>query len=144
MQNPVLFTPQPSTCTEVHATARCGFPSPAEDLGQARIDLNQVLVRQPDATFYMRVRGDSMQDAGICDGDFIIVDRSLDAKHGDIVVAVVDGEFTVKTLYRKAGRISLQPANPTFPEIRLQEGQELVIWGVVTWSFKRQLQRVSP
>ncbi len=85
----------------------------------------------------MRVRGPSMRDAGIEDGDYVIVDRSLEARHGDIVVAVVDSEFTVKTLHRKRGLVRLMAANPTFPNIELRDGQELVIWGVVTWTLKQ-------
>lgn len=136
MQKPILLSEQAVTCTRVKDTVRCGFPSPAEGLGQSRIDLNHILIRQPEATFYMQVRGESMRDAGIADGDFIIVDRSIEARHGDIVVAVVDGEFTVKTLCRTRERTSLQPANPDFTEMHLQEGQEMQIWGVVTWTFR--------
>lgn len=85
----------------------------------------------------MRVRGESMRDAGISDGDYVIVDRSLDPRHGDIVMAVVDGEFTVKTLFKKRDMVRLAAANPAFPDIELRDGQELVIWGVVTWTLKQ-------
>ncbi|WHQ45912.1 LexA family protein [Alcaligenes faecalis] len=119
------------------ATVQCGFPSPAEDHAQERLDLNQLLINQVDATFFMRVRGPSMRDAGIDDGDYVVVDRSLEAKHGSIIVAVVDGEFTVKQLYRKGHTVRLIAANPTFPNIELKPGQELTVWGVVTWTLKR-------
>lgn len=132
-----------ASCWKIEATTQCGFPSPAEDHAQKRIDLNEVLIHQPDATFYMRVRGDSMRDAGIDDGDYVIVDRSLTARHSDIVLAVVDQEFTIKTLFRKRGVVRLVAANPTFPDIVLRDGQELVIWGVVTWTLK-QHRRALP
>ncbi|WP_323011522.1 translesion error-prone DNA polymerase V autoproteolytic subunit [Castellaniella sp.] len=137
MSAPLPFQPNPAICWATVATTQCGFPSPADDHTQQRIDLNRILIHQPDATFYMRVRGPSMRDAGIEDGDYVIVDRSLEARHGDIVVAVVDSEFTVKTLHRKRGLVRLMAANPTFPNIELRDGQELVIWGVVTWTLKQ-------
>ena len=127
----------PAPCWSLDATAQCGFPSPAEDHTQKRIDLNDVLIHQPNATFFMRVRGESMRDAGINDGDYVIVDRSLEPRHGDIVLAVVDTEFTIKTLFKKGSSVRLIAANPTFPDIALREGQELVIWGVVTWTLKQ-------
>src|SRR5690606_10303461 len=99
------------------ATLQCGFPSPAEDFQQRRLDLNELLIQQTDATFFMRVRGVSMRDAGIDDGDYVVVDRSLTAKHGSIVVAVVDGEFTIKRLYKRRGVVRLMAANPTYPNI---------------------------
>lgn len=117
-------------------TVQCGFPSPAEDHTQKRLDLNELLVQQADATFFMRVRGASMRDEGIEDGDYVVIDRSIEAKHGHIVLAVIDGEFTIKRLFRRAGRIKLQAANPTFSDIEFREGQELVVWGVVTWTLK--------
>ncbi|MFC3863709.1 LexA family protein [Alcaligenes aquatilis] len=76
--------------------------------------MNEMLINQPDATFFMRVRGPSMRDAGIDDGDYVVIDRSIEAKHGQVVLAVVDGEFTIKRLFRRAGRVKLQAANPTF------------------------------
>ncbi|GHC59253.1 hypothetical protein GCM10010096_35760 [Alcaligenes pakistanensis] len=118
------------------STVQCGFPSPAEDHAQKRLDLNELLINQPDATFFMRVRGPSMRDAGIDDGDYVVIDRSIEAKHGQVVLAVVDGEFTIKRLFRRAGRVKLQAANPTFSDIEFRDGQELTIWGVVTWTLK--------
>ncbi len=136
MEPPILFSSRPAVCRHVEAPARCGFPSPAEDHAQKRIDLDTVLIRHPEATFYMRARGESMRDAGIGDGDALVVDRALEALHGDIVVAVVDGDFTVKTLYRRDGRVRLCAANPAFADIVPRHGQELAIWGVVTWVLK--------
>jgi len=114
-----------------------GFPSPAEDLGAKRIDLTQLLVKHAQATYFMRANGLSMVGAGIHDNDILVVDRAIKPRHGHIVVAVVDGDFTVKQLYQRAGRIKLKAANPTFPDITMQDGQTLEVWGVVTSSIKQ-------
>ena len=116
---------------------QAGFPSPAEDFAVKRIDLTEVLVTHPQATFLLRVSGESMKDAGIFDGDMLVVDKAIKPRHGHIVVAVVDGEFTVKYLYQRAGRVKLKPANVTYPEITPKEGQTLEVWGVVTCAIKR-------
>lgn len=109
-----------------------GFPSPAEDLGAERIDLTRELIAHPEATFLVRVKGESMRDAGILDGDVLIVDRALKPQNSMVVVAVVDGEFTVKTFRTSAGRFRLQAANPAYPDIVPHAGQVVEIWGVVT------------
>jgi DNA polymerase V len=114
-----------------------GFPSPAEDLGAKRIDLTQLLITHTQATFLLRADGHSMQDAGIFDKDILIVDRAIKPRHNHIVVAVVDGDFTVKRLFQRAGRIKLQAANPTFADIVPKEGQTLEIWGVVKACIKQ-------
>lgn len=121
----------------VHGTIRAGFPSPADDVGFKRHDLNELLITHPAATFFWRVRGGSMQGAGIADGDILIVNRALEPRHGDIVVAEVDNDFTVKFLHRRAGRVKLVAADPTFPEIVPREGQTLAVCGVVTGAIKR-------
>lgn len=110
----------------------CGFPSPAQDYIEQTIDLNQLCIEHPAATFYVRASGHSMVQAGINDGDLLIVDRALKACHGAIVLACLDGEFTVKRLQERPFP-ALLPANPDFPPITLQEGQELEIFGVVTF-----------
>ena len=97
------------------------------------IDLNKELVTNPDTTFYARVRGESMKDAGISDGDVLVIDRSKTAKHGVIALCILDGEFTVKRLSIQGSTISLVPANAHFPHIQIQEGQEFSVWGVVTY-----------
>jgi DNA polymerase V len=117
----------------VQSKVEAGFPSPAEGYEEARIDINDLVVTQPDATFYVRVKGNSMIDANISDGDILVVDKSLEARHNDIVIAVVDGEFTVKTLYKQNNLIKLIPANSDFSEIIFNDGQELDIWGVVSY-----------
>ncbi|MBN8681574.1 MAG: translesion error-prone DNA polymerase V autoproteolytic subunit [Chitinophagales bacterium] len=113
-----------------------GFPSPANDYLDLSIDLNRELVDNPDATFYARVKGDSMQEAGIQSGDVLVVDRSLTAFSNDIVVAFLNGEFTVKRLQLGADTCVLLPANRQYPELRVQEGDDFRIWGVVTYVIK--------
>ncbi len=139
MDTPLSPTSRPAVLWQVPGTVQCGFPSPAEDHQNARLDVRELLVRQPDATFFMRVRGSSMRDAGIEDGDYVVVDRSITPRHGHIVIAVVDGEFTVKRLAKRGGRVKLQAANPTFPDIVLHNGQDLTVWGVVTWTLKHHV-----
>ena len=116
---------------------RAGFPSPAEDFAVNRLDLTQMLVPHPQATFLLRVAGVSMSEAGIGDGDTLVVDRAIKPQHGHVVVAVVDGEFTVKYLHQRAGRVRLKAANPTFPDIVPKDGQTVEVWGVVSSCIKR-------
>lgn len=111
-----------------------GFPSPADDYVESRLDLNELLVQRQEATYFLRVKGDSMQGAGIHPGDLIVVDRSINPEDGNVVVAEVDGELTIKRLRLGAGNPELHPENPAYPVIRFKEGQELRIWGVVTSS----------
>ncbi|MFC5521756.1 LexA family protein [Polaromonas jejuensis] len=118
-------------------TVRAGFPSPAEDFVVRRIDLTEILVTHPQATFLLKVSGFSMIEEGIDDGDTLVVDKAIKPRHGHIVVAVVDGEFTVKKLYQRGGRIKLQAGNPTFPDIIPNDGQTIEIWGVVTSCIKQ-------
>ncbi len=113
-------------------SVRAGFPSPAEDYVSEHLDLNEYLVAHKEATFYLRAKGHSMIGASIQDGDLLVVDRSLSPVHRSVVIAVVDGEFTCKRLYKRGGRIRLIAENPEFPIIDLSDGQELQIWGVVT------------
>jgi DNA polymerase V len=108
-----------------------GFPSAAEDFVEGKLDLNQLLVRRPNATFYVKVAGESMRDAGIFPGDLLVVDRGESPRHGHVVVAVVNGELTVKRLYRKGRTIRLEAANPAFPDIEIAGETELAVWGVV-------------
>jgi len=112
-----------------------GFPSLAENTHET-FDIVAHIVRHPEATFFMRVTGDSMIGAGIFDGDLLVVDRSIEAMSGDIVVAVVNGEFTIKRFRRNGSTIELVPENTKFRKITLSEGMELQIWGVVTGTYK--------
>ncbi|RYE45574.1 MAG: translesion error-prone DNA polymerase V autoproteolytic subunit [Hyphomicrobiales bacterium] len=121
----------------VEGRLRAGFPSPADDFAIKRQDLNDLLITHPLATFYWQVSGQSMVDAGIGDGDLLVVNRAITPVHKHIVVAQVDGDFTVKHLYKRSGRVKLTTANPTFPEITFKEGQQLIICGVVTAAIKR-------
>lgn len=108
-----------------------GFPSPAADYVESGLDLNEYLIRNRPATFLFDVCGDSMRGVGIMDGDKIVVDRSVQATHGMIVVAIVNGEHTVKRLYAKDGEVELRSENPRYRPIRLREGEELFVFGVV-------------
>jgi len=113
-----------------------GFPSPAQDYIDKALDMNEHLIKNETATFIVKVASLSMLNAGIDIDDELIVDRSLDAKHGDIVVALIDNDFTVKRLMIEESRKWLKAENPEFKNIYLQEGQELLIWGVVTCIIK--------
>lgn len=108
-----------------------GFPSPADDHLEAELDLNEHLIKHPAATFFVRCKGDSMQEAGIFNDDILIVDRSLTPRDNDIVIAAVGGELTVKRLVVKLGQPWLYPANPNYKPIQIKEGSELHVWGVV-------------
>jgi DNA polymerase V len=108
-----------------------GFPSPAEDFAFTPVNLATRIAPRPATTFVMRVCGDSMKDAGIPDGCLISVDRSVRPKNGDVVVAAIDGDYTVKQLCIKDGHYALKPANDNYPTFELKEGQTLEIWGVV-------------
>jgi len=114
-----------------------GFPSPAADYEDKRLDINEYLVRNPVSTFFFPVQGESMQGAEIFDGDILVVDKSVRPRHGHIVVAFVNGERLVKRLYRRAGRIALMAENASFLPLEIQEGMELEVWGVVVGKFKR-------
>ena len=109
-----------------------GFPSPADDYVQDRVDLNEHLILHRDASFILRVSGWSMVGAGIHDGDELIVDRAIEPVDGHVVVAVINGELTVKRLRKSGKTVRLAAENPEYPDIEFDEGEELVIWGVVT------------
>ena len=114
------------------ATVQAGFPSPADDHLEQRLDLNTHLIKRPEATFLVKARGHSMIGAGIHCGDILVVDRSLEAKDGKVVIAVLDGQLTVKRLKKKGSKVSLVSENADFSPIEVQEGSDLQIWGVVT------------
>lgn len=119
---------------------KAGFPSPAEDYMHDSLDFNRDLIEHPEATFYGRVEGDSMMEANICDGDIAVIDRSVEPKNGDVIVAFVNNEFTIKYLdltHRKEGYIELRPANRNFRPIRIDEDDNFEVWGVVVWTIKK-------
>ena len=120
----------------VGRTVHAGFPSPADDFTEDMIDLNQVLVQNPTATFLWRVVGDCMIDVKIFPGDVVIVDRSLSPKHRSIVLAIVDGEPTLKRLHRRGGTFILQNENVKLPAFQISEGTEISVWGVVTATIR--------
>lgn len=136
------FTEQPSKWALVLYASRvpAGFPSPADDHVDRKLDLNEHLIRRPAATFFVEAEGASMSGAGIGDGDLLVVDRSLAPGAGDVVIAVVNGELTVKRLKKLGGDWILAAANPEFPDIPLGEAG-CDIWGVVTHSIRRHAGR---
>ncbi len=111
----------------------CGFPSPAEDYLENFIDLNRTLIKDKEATFYGRVRGNSMEDANIHEGDVLVIDRSLQAQNNSIVLCALNGEFTVKRLIKRNGGITLYPANPKYQPIPITPEMDFSVWGVVTY-----------
>lgn len=114
-----------------------GFPSPAQDYMTGCIDLNKELVRHPEATFYGRVVGDSMIDAGVNEGDVLVIDKSIRPSEGDMCVCFVDGEFCLKRVAFEDGTVVLHAANPRYPSIKLEEWNDFTLWGVVTYIIKK-------
>jgi DNA polymerase V len=114
---------------------KAGFPNPAEDAGGNALDLNDLLVPRPVSTYYLRVEGDSMSGAGIASGDIVVVDKSLEPRSGDVVVAAVDGEFTLKRLKKQGAEAWLMPENPAYQPIALHDATDVSIWGVVTYTI---------
>jgi len=114
------------------ARIAAGFPSPAADYEESKLDLNKHLIKNPAATFFVRVAGDSMVGAGIHDGDLLIVDRAKEPKNGSVIIAVLDGQLTVKRLRIRRGTYSLEPENENYPVQPITEGMEFEVWGVVT------------
>lgn len=114
-----------------------GFPSPADDFLDIKIDLNREFIKNPNSTFYARVRGNSMIGAGLRDGDLLIIDRSLEPEHKKIAVCFIDGEFTVKRIKKEKDSIWLMPENKEYPPIKVDETNDFVIWGVVTTVIKK-------
>ena len=128
---PVPVPPTPVWVQAASVSVPAGFPSPAEDHQVDRIELMSQLVKHPQATFYVRIQGDSMRDAGILNGSVVLVDKAIKARHGHIVIAVVDGDFTCKRLHQRGGTMRLKPENPAYSDIVPKDGQTVEIWGVV-------------
>lgn len=120
---PLLMAPVP---------VAAGFPSPSQDYFDGEVSLDSVLVKDKAATFFLRVTGESMEGAGISDGDVVIVDRSVRPRHGDVVVAVIDGELTLKRLITTARGVYLQADNPAFPPLHVGTEADFTVWGVAT------------
>ncbi len=119
------------------ASVCAGFPSPADDYVEEALDPARLIVTNPASTFMWRVSGSSMINAGVNDGDFVVVDRSLKPRPGDVVVAMIDGLFSVKRARRHGARLALDFDSPAMPPLVLDEAAEAAIWGVVTWSLTR-------
>lgn len=118
---------------------KAGFPSPAEAYELDALDFNRDMIQHPDTTFYGRVRGDSMIDAGICDGDIVVIDRSDEPQRGDVIVAFYNREYTLKyydDTHKDEGYIELVPANKKFRRIKVTADDDFMVWGVVQYSIK--------
>ncbi len=124
-------------CNVISHRISAGFPSPAGDYVEDGLDLNDYLVRNKPSTFMFSVKGDSMLGASIESGDKVVVDRAQHPKHNDIVIAVVDGEYTIKRLFKNQGRVELHPENPSYQPIVFNDGEELQVWGVVVGLVRR-------
>jgi DNA polymerase V len=116
-----------------------GFPSPALDFVDLSIDLNKQLIEHPSATFYGRVKGESMKNAGINDGDLLVIDKSIEPVDGKIAVCYLDGEFTLKRIKIKKNELWLMPENEAYKPIKIEENNNLTIWGIVTYIIKKPL-----
>ena len=123
----------PITSQSVHA----GFPSPADDHIESKLDLNKALIKHPSSTFFVKVEGESMKDAGINDGDILVVDRSIEPYSGAIAVCFLEGEFTLKSLRIEDDSIVLVPANGAYKDIVISKNNDFLDWGSVTYSIKK-------
>ena len=130
---------QNALALEFAESIHAGFPSPAADHAGERIDMAREMTPHPETTFYARVEGDSMRDAGILDGDIVVVDRSLDPKNGDFIVAYIDGEYTIKEYQLDAsGQYALLiPHNPDFQSIKVTDESNFNVWGVITYTIHK-------
>lgn len=120
---------------------KAGFPSPAQDYMDVSIDLNKELVKHPSTTFYGRVKGDSMIDANVFDGDILVIDKSLEPQSNDMAVCFIDGEFTLKFIEIHDDIVCLIPANPSYPTMKITSDHELIIWGIVTYVIHKAQKR---
>lgn len=134
---PIQISPSPMWLDICAWSVPAGFPSPAADHAQKRIDLNKHLIRNGDATHVFRVAGDSMTGIGIYEGDRLLIDRSIEPKHNHIVLAVLNNEFTVKRLYKRGGVVKLVAENPLYPAIVIKEADDFTVWGVVTFNLHK-------
>ena len=121
----------------VNEDIAAGFPSPAEDFKEIRISLDKELIKNEEATFYARVRGNSMIDAGIEDGDLLVIDKSIEARDGKIAVCMLDGEFTIKRLKVETDCVYLVPENKAYKSIKVTKENEFMVWGIVTYVIKK-------
>ena len=134
---PVKINSDPLVLNVCSWSVTAGFPSPAADYTQQQIDLNEQLIRNKDATYLFRVKGDSMIGAGIYENDILLVDRSINPKHNHIIIAQINNEFTVKKLYRRGGIVKLIAENNIYPPTLIKEEDNLIAWGVVTYNLHK-------
>ena len=120
---------------------KAGFPSPAQDYLEQAIDLNKELIRHPASTFYGRVVGDSMRDEGIEEGDILVIDKSLELLDDDLAVCYIDGEFTVKRVRLEPDAAWLVPSNSNYPPIKVTKDNEFMVWGIVTYTIKKNRRK---
>lgn len=135
-----IYKPDTATDREIPVAGsgvHAGFPSPAEDHIEGRLDLNKLAVTHPDATFFARVEGDSMKDDCIEDGDLLVIDKSLKPEDGNVVVSYLDGEFTLKRIQIKKGKIYLVPANEKYKVLEVSDDTDFRVWGVVRYVLKK-------
>ena len=138
LSNAIIRTKQeqnsiyPMFLTFYKEAVECGFPSPARDFTEGTIDLNEELIPRPNSTFIVRARGDSMTGSGIYPGDLLIVDRSLSPRNGSIIIAVLDGELSVKGLELNNDQVTLSSSNPNYSDVIVSEEMDFTIWGVCT------------
>lgn len=134
-----IFKPEIDSTVEIplaESSVHAGFPSPADDFLEGSLDLNSLVIRHPEATFFARVEGDSMKDEGIVEGDILVVDKSVEPYDGCLAVAYIDGEFTLKRVKIEPDKILLVPANPKYKTIEISPDNEFSVWGVVLWILK--------
>ena len=137
LNKPVKINSNPLVLDVCSWTVVAGFPSPAADYTQQRIDLNNHLIRNKDATYLFRVKGESMINVGIYENDILLVDRSINPKHDHIILAQLNNEFTVKRLYRRGGVVKLLAENNIYPPRLIKEEDDLIAWGVVTYNLHK-------
>lgn len=134
-----IFLPEIKKAPEIplaESSVHAGFPSPADDFLEGSLDLNSLVIRHPEATFFARVEGDSMKDEGIIEGDILVVDKAIQPYDGCLAVAFIDGEFTLKRVKIEPDKILLIPANPKYSTIEISSDNEFSVWGVVQWILK--------
>lgn len=139
-RNMAFLKPEISVPLEIplaESGVHAGFPSPADDFLEGSLDLNRLVIRHPEATFFARVEGDSMKDEGIVEGDILVVDKSIEPYDGCLAVAFVDGEFTLKRVRMEPDKILLVPANPKYKIIEIFPDNEFAVWGVVNYIVKK-------
>jgi DNA polymerase V len=137
LNQPIAIQSNPLLLDVCGWSVQAGFPSPAQDHVQRRIDLNEHLIHNKDASYLFKVSGDSMIGVGIFNGDTLIVDRSIEPKHNNIVLGVLNTEYSVKRLYKRGGVVKLVPENPIYPTRIIKEEDDFIVWGVVTAAIRK-------